>query len=310
MSPHVHFKDEGFEDMQISPSTLPSAIANWPEDQRAGASSLSGGASRWVGTALPADSLIFPPSLNTEFAFQLLLTVTTSTLASLTSRLTPLLQRDFISHLPSELAVHILSFTDPKTVGRAARVSRKWAELATDNTIWRSMFRARGWTVNEAFLDRWAREGNGGGDGGGKSLSLGRRRRRSSAAHSRHHAEVAAFADTAGAAPGAEGHHRHHPAYDGAHIDAGYAEMDDDDYDDSTSDAFSDYSDASDSPLDPSAIYSSSYLSSSSEIWQLARETLDDDPGEAAATPVVRSLPLPPALKISHDPERHADLDW
>ncbi|KAJ3192926.1 hypothetical protein HK101_005738 [Irineochytrium annulatum] len=90
-----------------------------------------------------------------EFAFQLLLTVSSSTLASVTNRLIPLLQRDFISLLPYELAIHILSYTDAQTLGRAGGVSRKWKDVCSDNAIWRILYRKNGWTVNERFLDSW-----------------------------------------------------------------------------------------------------------------------------------------------------------
>ncbi|KAJ3316810.1 hypothetical protein HDU76_001537 [Blyttiomyces sp. JEL0837] len=114
------FTDEGFEEQ-----ALPVFASRWNEEQRG------------------------------EFAFQLLLTVSSSTLASVTSRLTPLLQRDFMSLLPFELAIHILSFTDNCTLGRAARVSKKWKQVACDNSVWRTLYRRKGWGVNEQFLASW-----------------------------------------------------------------------------------------------------------------------------------------------------------
>ncbi|TPX49755.1 hypothetical protein SeLEV6574_g01291 [Synchytrium endobioticum] len=90
-----------------------------------------------------------------EYAFMLLSTVSTATLASVTNRLVPLLQRDFVYLLPQELAVQILSSTDAKTVARAAQVSKTWKRIASDNAIWRALYRKNGWTLNEQFLDQW-----------------------------------------------------------------------------------------------------------------------------------------------------------
>ncbi|TPX36515.1 hypothetical protein SmJEL517_g01359 [Synchytrium microbalum] len=90
-----------------------------------------------------------------EYAFLLLSTVSTATLANVTNRLVPLLQRDFVYLLPQELAIQILSCTDARTVGRAAQVSKTWKRITSDNAIWRALYRKNGWTVNEQFLDQW-----------------------------------------------------------------------------------------------------------------------------------------------------------
>ncbi|KAJ3291214.1 hypothetical protein HK104_006274 [Borealophlyctis nickersoniae] len=140
------FNDEGFEEQTVS--SLPRQVAAWSEEQRA------------------------------EFAYQLLLTVSSSTISSVTNRLLPLLQRDFICLLPSELAIQVLSYTDARTLGRAAQVSHKWKNIAGDNAIWRILYRRNGWTVNEDFLDQWVREGSKAAETVGGRV----RRRRGSAA--------------------------------------------------------------------------------------------------------------------------------
>ncbi|KAL2913590.1 hypothetical protein HK105_206892 [Polyrhizophydium stewartii] len=114
--------DEGFDEQH--PTTVPAKVfMGWTEEQRA------------------------------ELALQLLLTVSSSTLSSVTSRLLPQLQRDFVSMLPAELAIHILSFTDVRTLGRAAQVSRRWRAVAVDNKVWKTTYFRNGWSVNEAYLD-------------------------------------------------------------------------------------------------------------------------------------------------------------
>ncbi|KAJ3214892.1 hypothetical protein HDU67_001094 [Dinochytrium kinnereticum] len=88
----------------------------------------------------------------TEFAYQLLLTVSSSTLASIRNRLDPLLKRDFIALLPHELAIHVLSLTDAATIGRASSVSKKWKQVTSDHAIWRTLYYRNGWAVNESYL--------------------------------------------------------------------------------------------------------------------------------------------------------------
>ncbi|CBY18769.1 unnamed protein product [Oikopleura dioica] len=49
----------------------------------------------------------------------------------------PRFQRDFISLLPPELALHVLSKLEPKDLVSATQTCRTWRQLADDNTIWR-----------------------------------------------------------------------------------------------------------------------------------------------------------------------------
>lgn len=49
----------------------------------------------------------------------------------------PQFQRDFISLLPRELALHVLSFLEPKDLLQAAQTCRYWRILAEDNLLWR-----------------------------------------------------------------------------------------------------------------------------------------------------------------------------
>ncbi|CAH1107260.1 unnamed protein product, partial [Psylliodes chrysocephalus] len=49
----------------------------------------------------------------------------------------PQFQRDFISLLPKELALNVLSFLEPKDLLRAAQTCRSWRVLAEDNLLWK-----------------------------------------------------------------------------------------------------------------------------------------------------------------------------
>ena len=51
----------------------------------------------------------------------------------LMAKIEPLFQRDFISLLPKELALYVLSFLEPRDLCRAAQTCRYWRILAEDN---------------------------------------------------------------------------------------------------------------------------------------------------------------------------------
>ncbi|CAB3376188.1 Hypothetical predicted protein [Cloeon dipterum] len=69
----------------------------------------------------------------------------------------PQFQRDFISLLPKELALHVLSFLEPADLLRAAQTCRYWRLLSEDNLLWREKCKASGidspWTVPVARRD-------------------------------------------------------------------------------------------------------------------------------------------------------------
>jgi len=56
----------------------------------------------------------------------------------------PQFQRDFISLLPKELALYVLSFLTPRDLTRAAQTCRCWRILAEDNLLWREKCREAG----------------------------------------------------------------------------------------------------------------------------------------------------------------------
>jgi hypothetical protein len=51
------------------------------------------------------------------------------------------------------LAIHILSFLDARTLGRAARVSKQWKKVSSDGSLWRNLFLKNGWTVNTKMVE-------------------------------------------------------------------------------------------------------------------------------------------------------------
>jgi hypothetical protein len=65
----------------------------------------------------------------------------------------PQFQRDFISLLPKELALQVLSFLEPKDLLRAAQTCRSWRFLADDNLLWKDKCKKAG-IISESSADK------------------------------------------------------------------------------------------------------------------------------------------------------------
>ena len=76
--------------------------------------------------------------------------------------ITPLLKRDFLSDLPTELALHVLSFVEePVTLCRAMRVSRRWYAALRDDSVWKRLSCTFGFSGAELmFGDRYRGKGD------------------------------------------------------------------------------------------------------------------------------------------------------
>lgn len=66
----------------------------------------------------------------------------------------PQFQRDFISLLPKELALQVLSFLEPKDLLRAAQTCRSWRFLADDNLLWKEKCKVAGILMEALGSDR------------------------------------------------------------------------------------------------------------------------------------------------------------
>lgn len=62
----------------------------------------------------------------------------------------PQFQRDFISLLPKELALYVLSFLGPKDLLQAAQTCRYWRVLTEDNLLWREKCKEE--TIDESLV--------------------------------------------------------------------------------------------------------------------------------------------------------------
>ncbi|KAJ6561160.1 WD40-repeat-containing domain protein [Mycena vulgaris] len=90
------------------------------------------------------------PALRKQCLAALLHSLTPGELLFVSTTIAPLLKRDFISDLPIELALIVLGFIDePRTLARASRVSRRWKDMVTDESIWRGMCMRIGFSSRE-----------------------------------------------------------------------------------------------------------------------------------------------------------------
>ncbi|KAI0053967.1 WD40 repeat-like protein, partial [Auriscalpium vulgare] len=64
----------------------------------------------------------------------------------------PLLQLDIVGLLPTEVALHILSYLSWKTLLYCGLVSGRWRILANDPSLWKRLCTARGWAWKEPSL--------------------------------------------------------------------------------------------------------------------------------------------------------------
>ncbi|KAL3443048.1 WD40-repeat-containing domain protein [Aspergillus insuetus] len=83
-----------------------------------------------------------------EIAYNLLLTLRTSTVASVVERLTPLLHMDPVLKLPPEITSEIFSYLDPQTLLTASLASRAWRSRVFDSRLWKDLYIGEGWRVD------------------------------------------------------------------------------------------------------------------------------------------------------------------
>lgn len=103
-----------------------------------------------------------PAEMKTYVMYQLLRRCSKPVLHFVADAVNPALKCDFLSLLPVELCLSIISHLDVKTLCRAAQVSKKWRQVInSDEKAWKHLFDTDGYVLPEGELQRAIREGWG-----------------------------------------------------------------------------------------------------------------------------------------------------
>ncbi|KAI9594286.1 hypothetical protein BDF19DRAFT_445482 [Syncephalis fuscata] len=95
-----------------------------------------------------------PESLKAYLLFQLMRRSALPTLQFVCSYTQQHIRRDFITELPSEVAIHIVSLLDAHSLCRSAQVSKYWRKMVdSDPTVWRNRLLLDGLCETEAEAD-------------------------------------------------------------------------------------------------------------------------------------------------------------
>ncbi|KAF3930934.1 Beta-TrCP [Dactylella cylindrospora] len=82
---------------------------------------------------------------------------------AIVEKLIPILHLDFITLLPSELSLQILSYLPPKSLLNASLASKTWRKFAMEPRIWKGLYKGEGWSLNEEEAFEFEREMRGEG---------------------------------------------------------------------------------------------------------------------------------------------------
>ena len=103
-----------------------------------------------------------PSAVKSYVMYQLLRRCSKNTLQTVAGVVNPALMCDFLTLLPSELALDIIKYLDVKSLCNAAQVSKRWRLIIdSDEWTWKKLFEQNGFQLQEGELDRAVREGWG-----------------------------------------------------------------------------------------------------------------------------------------------------
>ncbi|KAF2104051.1 WD40 repeat-like protein [Rhizodiscina lignyota] len=94
---------------------------------------------------LPEWLMVMTEEQRSEFAYIVLRSLRTSSIAAIVDRLNPLLHIDPVLRLPPEIMFDVLRYLDPPTLLRVSTLSKTWRSRATDSRLWRKLFGSEGW---------------------------------------------------------------------------------------------------------------------------------------------------------------------
>ncbi|POS86554.1 hypothetical protein EPUL_002441 [Erysiphe pulchra] len=103
-----------------------------------------------------------PSDIKNLMIFQLLRGCSRRTLHIIADIVNPALKCDFLSRLPFELSLQILSFLDLRDLCRSAQVSKQWRNIIDSNeTGWKELFDRDGFVLPKGELEKAIKEGWG-----------------------------------------------------------------------------------------------------------------------------------------------------
>ena len=103
-----------------------------------------------------------PEEMKQYVMYQLLRRCSKPVLHFVADVVNPALKCDFLKHLPTELSEVILGHLDVKSLCAAAQVSKRWRQqVDLSEKVWKRLFYADGYTLQEGELARAIREGWG-----------------------------------------------------------------------------------------------------------------------------------------------------
>ncbi|PVH94319.1 WD40 repeat-like protein [Periconia macrospinosa] len=98
--------------------------------------------------SLPDWVLEMSEDARSEFAYAILRSLRTSSVAGIVDKLNPLLHLDPVKQLPPEITFQIFSYLSPETLLRASALSQAWRIRVIDSSLWKLLFRLEGWNSN------------------------------------------------------------------------------------------------------------------------------------------------------------------
>ncbi|MCJ1402247.1 hypothetical protein MMC11_005467 [Xylographa trunciseda] len=134
--------DEGYSEETRSQDDGDSTMGAEPRSSDPIAASLS----PLVG--LPDAVMALTEAERSEYVYNVLRTLPTSSIAAIVERLRPLLHIDPVKVLPPETTSQIFSYLAPPMLLRASKVSRTWRERTLDSRLWRQKYVAEGWPLD------------------------------------------------------------------------------------------------------------------------------------------------------------------
>lgn len=113
----------------------------------------------WSGPAgIPPQIMSLSETERSEFVYNVLRTLRTSSIAEIVDRLRPLLHIDPVTVLPPEITSEIFSYLPPSNLLIASQASRAWRERALDSRLWRLKFRSEGWGLDMDAIRHFEQE--------------------------------------------------------------------------------------------------------------------------------------------------------